>query len=406
MRQTVMTYTDIQLLDMLRQPESQLVERKESLEGKASKTIRQAICAFANDLPNHKKPGVIFVGVKDNGDFAGLPTTDDLLLTLSQMKSDGNLLPIPTISVEKRTLAGNDVAVVFVQPADRPPTRCYGEIWVRVGPSRARATAQDERILNEKRRYGDLPFDLQPVDTAKLNDLSKARFEEEYLPQAFSSDVLAANERSYEQRLASLRLINSVEDATPTVLGLLVLGKRTRDFLPGAYIQFLRIDGQLLSDPIIDESEIDGSITDVARKLDEKIDAHNMKSVNYTNQNGEVSSTPYPKAALQQLSRNAILHRVYEDTNAPIRLSWFNDRIEIISPGGPFGLVNQNNFGNSGVSDYRNRYLADAMHVLGLVQRFGTGIAIARKAMEENGNPALEFTVTADFVTSVMRAKS
>ena len=42
--------------------ESDLVEHKESLRGESSRTIRQAVRAFANDLPNHRWPGVIFVG--------------------------------------------------------------------------------------------------------------------------------------------------------------------------------------------------------------------------------------------------------------------------------------------------------------------------------------------------------
>jgi ATP-dependent DNA helicase RecG len=400
-----MTYDDKQLSEKLLELESETVERKESISGDVPKKIRQAICAFANDLPDTKREGVIFVGVKDNGTPTGLPITDQLLLTLSQMKDDGNILPIPSMSVNKHTLNGTDVAVITVQPADMPPVRCYGEIRIRTGPRKAIASAQDERILNEKRRFRDIPFDLQPLVTSKLSDLSRARFEEEYLPQAFSNDVLVANERTYEDRLSSLRLISSVNDPTPTVLGMLVLGKRTRDFMPAAYIQFLRIDGIALSDPIIDEAELDGSIADISRRLDEKIDAHNLQAINYTNQYQEISVNLYPKVALQQIARNAILHRVYEDTNAPIRIYWFNDRIEFISPGGPFGLVNVDNFGNPGVSDYRNRHLADAMHVLGLVQRFGTGIALAKSELQKAQHPDLEFDVNASFVTAVIRTK-
>jgi ATP-dependent DNA helicase RecG len=65
------------------------------------------------------------------------------------------------------------------------------------------------------------------------------------------------------------------------------------------------------------------------------------------------------------------MHRTYEGTNAPVRCYWFNDRIEIISPGGPFGEVTAENFGRPGITDYRNRNLADAMKVYGLIQRFG-----------------------------------
>ena len=102
----------------------------------------------------------------------------------------------------------------------------------------------------------------------------------------------------------------------------------------------------------------------------------------------------YPWAALQQLVRNAVMHRTYEATNAPVRITWFNDRIEIINPGGPYGIVNSENFGQPGVTDYRNPHLAEALKVLGYVQRFGVGIATARRLLAENGNPPPEFDAT------------
>ena len=48
------------------------------------------------------------------------------------------------------------------------------------------------------------------------------------------------------------------------------------------------------------------------------------------------------------------MHRTYEATNMPIRVYWFNDRIEVISPGGAFGVVTAANFGQPGLTDYRN----------------------------------------------------
>ena len=54
------------------------------------------------------------------------------------------------MTVHKHTFGGSDVAVVTVAPADSPPVRCRGRIWTRVGPRRAIASAQDERILGEK----------------------------------------------------------------------------------------------------------------------------------------------------------------------------------------------------------------------------------------------------------------
>ena len=277
-----MTYTDEQLTALLDDIESDLVERKKSWKGDAPEKGRQAVCAFANDLPDHRRPGVLFVGVEDDGTPSNLAITDELLRTLSDIRTDGNTLPPPSIMVEKRILKGAEIAVVTVEPSDSPPVKYKGRIWIRVGPRRAVASAQEERILNEKRRYRDIPFDAQPLPSCDLSALSRLLFEQEYLPNAVAPDILAANDRSYEQKLASCRMIASVDDPTPTILGVLVLGISPRDWIPGAYIQFLRIDGTAIHDPVRDEALIDGTLEQLLRRIDEKIDAHNRSAVDIT----------------------------------------------------------------------------------------------------------------------------
>jgi ATP-dependent DNA helicase RecG len=246
--------SDDTLLTLLHETESDRVERKASFKGEVPKKAREAVCAFANDLPNHNQPGVLFIGATDQGMASGLEISDQLLRSLADMKTDGNILPLPMLSVEKRTLQGADIAVVTVMPSDMPPVKYDGRIWIRTGPRRAIANAQEERVLNEKRRYKNLPFDLYPVPTATLDDLSQLIFQSEYLPQAFAEDILQQNQRSNTERLASCRMIRSIEDATPTIMGLLSLGKSPQDFLPGACIQFLRINGTELANPVIDEA--------------------------------------------------------------------------------------------------------------------------------------------------------
>lgn len=387
-------YTDQELEAMLGDLESDVVERKESFKGDAPAKVREAVCAFANDLPGRQRAGVVFVGARDDGAPSGLIVTDELLRQLADIKTDGNTTPPPTMTVEKRTLLGSDVAVITVEPSDSPPVRFKGRVHVRVGPRRDIATAQDERILNEKRRHRDIPFDVQRVPSATLADLNRRSFEEEYLPSAIAPDILAANDRTYEQQLASAKMVASADDPTPTVLGLLVLGIRPRDFLPGAYIQFLRIAGCELADPIADEQVIDGPIAKVLQRIDEKMVAHNRVAVEFTKGVTETRIQSYPLVALQQLVRNAVLHRTYEATNAPVHVYWFDDRIDIARPGGPFGSVNSVTFGQPGVVDYRNPNLAEALRVLGYVQRFGFGIPTARRELERNGNPPLRFEVS------------
>jgi len=380
--------------------ESDCAERKQSMQGKSPDAVREAVCAFANDLPGHGKPGVVFIGVEDKTGLPveGFTVTDQLLLQLSDIKTDGNIVPPPSLLVEKRVLGGSEVAVVTVWPCDTPPVRYKGRIHVRWGPRRGLATAQDERILNERRRHHDRPFDVQPVRDADLTELDRLRFEQEYLPALVARDVLEANERSLEQKLAATKMVLSDEEPAPTVLGLLVIGKSPADWIPGAYTQFLRLAGNDLTAPVLDEEQIHGTVADQIRRLEEKLTAHNLRGVRFGDVQEEERREAYPMDALRQLVRNAFMHRSYEATNTPVRVYWFDDRIEIHNPGGPYGSVTPENFGQPGITDYRNPNLAEALRALGYVQRFGAGIAIARKALGDR----LSFEVQPGVIAAII----
>ncbi|MBP7649376.1 MAG: putative DNA binding domain-containing protein [Phenylobacterium sp.] len=396
-------YNDAQLEAMMLDLESDCVERKQSFQGDAPQKVREAVCAFANDLAGHGEPGVVLIGVHDKGtpmpDFV---VTDELLRSLADIKTDGNIVPPPTLLVEKRRLQGSEVAVISAWPCDTPPVRYKGRIHVRWGPRRGLATAQDERILNERRRHRDRPFDIQPITSATMAHLSRIRFELEYLPALVAPDVLQANDRSYEQKLAATKMIVDEADSIPTVLGLLTLSNKPSDQIPGAWGQFLRLAGIEISAPIVDEETVYGTVSDQIRRLEEKLAAHNLRSVRFADVVTEERHEKYPAEALRQLLRNAYMHRSYEMTNAPIRVYWFDDRIEITSPGGPYGSVTLENFGQPGIADYRNPNLAEAMRALGLVQRFGIGIGIARKAL----GTRLSFSVQPSVVISIVRAEA
>jgi ATP-dependent DNA helicase RecG len=388
-----------ELYSMLIDLESDLVERKASLSN--PDRVRQAICAYANDLPNHRKQGVIFIGANDDGSCAGLPVTDELLLQLSHMRDDGKIQPFPSITVEKNVINKCEMVVIAVNPSLAPPIRFDGVTWIRVGPRRAIATPEEEKILSERRRSRDLPFDLQPVPSATVGELDLDLFEREYLALAIAPEVLKQNTRSTKDKLKALRFLTP--DEQPTILGMLVLGKEIQDYIPGAYVQFLRLEGTKLTDPIRDQKTISGPLRELLMRIDDVLEANNSIYTSVTSERVEIRRPEYPLAALQQLARNAVLHRTYEGTNSPVRIYWFSDRIEIHSPGGPFGQVTKENFGQPGVTDYRNPHLAEAMRVLGYVQRFGYGIQIAKKLLEENGNPPLAFDVERNFILVTVR---
>jgi len=397
--------SDAELAALATDLESDRVERKERLTGEVADKIREAICAFANDIPGHGQPGVLFVGADDKGKPIGLTVSDELLRRLADMRSDGNIVPIPTMSVEKRHVFGSDVAVITVAPSDALPVRFKGRMFIRVGPRRDLATRQDERILNERRLHNEQPFDLKPVRSARLEELRLPFFSEVYLPGCVATEVLARNNRTVEEQLLATKMIAEEEVEYPTVTGLLVLGLRPRHFLPCAYVQFLRVGGTRLTDPIQDAEEYDGPVDKLYEGVMSKLRAYRQVAVDILS-GRERRTESISLVALEQLVANAIMHRTYEGTNAPVRITWFNDRVEIRSPGGPYGTVTVERFGKPGMADYRNPNLAGAMKSLGIVQRFGVGIGLAEMALADGGFPPLAWDIDSHSVCATVWMRS
>lgn len=390
-----------ELVALLTDLESDRVERKESISDGTS--IRQAICAFANDLPGHQLPGVIFIGVKDDGTCSEIEITDELLLTLANMKSDGNILPVPTMVVQKRTINQCHLVMIEVQPSLSPPVRFKGRIWIRVGPRRDTASADDERRLTEKSVSGNRPFDQQAVVGATIADLDMTLFEREYLPLAVAPDVLESNDRTTQERLRSLRFLTP--DGVPTVAALLLLGEDPRNFIPGAYIQFVRFRGSELTSDILNRHEVTGPLPDQIRLIEGIVNA-NIDVATDLSHDKETLLPDYPGRAIQEIIRNAVIHRNYESSSAPVRVYWFSDRLEIHSPGGPYGQVTPENFGEPSITDYRNPVIAEAAGILGYVQRFGMGIALAQKLLKDNHNLPLFMETSSSAVAVTIRKRT
>ena len=76
---------------------------------------------------------------------------DALLKKIAGIRSDGNILPLPTTSVERFSFPEGDLLVAEVRPSDLPPVRYRGRVFIRVGPRRDIATEAEERILAERR---------------------------------------------------------------------------------------------------------------------------------------------------------------------------------------------------------------------------------------------------------------
>jgi ATP-dependent DNA helicase RecG len=180
-----------ELKQLLHDLESDRVERTTSKNN--TDKFSEAVCAFANDLPNHGKPGYLIVGVHDNGALANIEITDQLLQNLAALRSDGNIQPIPQLVVEKFNLDGQSVAVVEVQPALAPPVRYKGRCYVRVGPRKATASEQEERTLTEKRMSSARTFDATIAQGSGTQDLSLDLFTL-YRKQVIDKEIIEASQ--------------------------------------------------------------------------------------------------------------------------------------------------------------------------------------------------------------------
>lgn len=380
--------------------ESFQVERKSAFKPVKS-AVEEAICAFANDLAGTGQPGILLIGVDDKtGAPTGLPVTDELLREIADLRSAGNILPPPLLTVYKSTLLGQDIVVVEVTPSQDPPVRLRGRVCVRVGPRKGTATRDEERVLNERRRAGDQPFDQRAVSRASLEHVNLDRLRQEYLPLAIDAETLAENQRPVVHQLESLHLTDAF--GAPNAALLLLYGKDPRAWLPGAYVQFVRFDGVHDTDPVLDHKELNGTVPGILRALNSLI-AINVRVRLDPTASPHVERPDYPVAALKQLLANALMHRAYE-VAAPARVYWYADRVDIESPGGLYGRVNEANFGLRGATDYRNPALAAGLKVLGFVQTIGVGINIARRTCADNGNPPPEFAFGPSHVLGTVRA--
>ena len=385
---------------LLTSKESFRVERTVSTTDKDK--FGEAVCAFANDMPDSGKPGYLLIGVHDDGSLNGLKATDELLKKFAAIRSDGNVLPIPSLAVESFSFPDRDVIVVEVQPSDQPPVRYRGRTWIRIGPRRDIATPAEETILAERKARSFKTFDARPCFEAHLDDLDLDLFTSFYLPRAMDAEALASDDRPLERKMESLRLFNSAYNC-PTYAAIILFGKQPTHFLPGAFIQYVEFGGEDKASGVVNENAFKECLVKALPKIDTFIETGVVRKfpVKVSALREETVRT-YPQWAIRELAMNAIMHRDYQG-NAPVRLYQFKSSIEIQNHGGLYGRVRPENFPN--INDYRNPIIAEAMKTLGYVNGYNIGIAEVQRRLKENGNPQAEFDISlvTAFKVSVMK---
>lgn len=348
----------------------------------------QAVCAFANDLPNSGLPGYLVIGINDQLQPTGIQIDDKLLQLLGAIRSDGLLLPPPSMQVAKMVIDGHDVAVVEVQPGHVPPYQFKGNVWIRIDPRKGKATEGDEQLLSERRSsLARISYDASPCIGSTLDELKLDSFYMNYLPRAVAREIIEENHRDKKIQLSSLGFYDLKNDC-PTYAGMILFGINPLFWMPGAYIQYVKFSGTGLESEVLEENTFSGDLITMLGTLESFLKTQTPITPRSKGGLQEEYFTPYPIVALRELMLNAIMHRDYR-SSAPIRLFFFQDRIEILNPGGLFGNASPENFPNQ--TSYRNPRIAKALKDLAYVNQFGMGVVRAKALLNDNGNPEPEF---------------
>ena len=362
----------MRIVELLKLPEGKTLEFKRDLSSPAG--ILRSIVAFANTAG-----GTLLIGVEDGTRrVRGIDRPVDAEERLANLVAESiapHLLP----DIEIVSWRDTHILCVQIFPSGSRPhhLKQLGPVqgaYVRLGSSNRRA---DPDLIEELRRHGrNIYYDEQPMP-----DLSSEALDFRAASEQFSG--LRTLKRS---DMETLHLVTTQQARkVPTIGGVLLFGKQRDEYFPDAWIQAGKFSGTNKSQ-ILDRVEIR---TYPVVSVDEAI-AFVHKHMHHGAQIGRAKRTErwtLPPVAIREAIINAVVHTDYSQRGAPIRISLFNDRIEVENPGIlPFGLIIDDL--HQGISKLRNRVVGRVFHALGLVEQWGSGIQRMTAACLDAGHPA------------------
>ncbi len=373
------------LVEILTRPEGKTLEFKRDLS--SPEGVLKTLVAFANTAG-----GTLLVGVEDRTrNVRGVSDALDVEERIANIVSDSiapRLLPEIEILPWRRTQV---IAIQVYPSAGRPHylkrDGAESGTYVRVGSTNRRADAE---MLQELRRAArGETYDEQPMVDLDSEALDFRAASESFKPT-----------RTLRKRdLETLRLLTTHQGhIVPTVGGVLLFGRDRERHFPDAWIQAGRFDGVDKS-KILDGAEFHDLPVAAIEAAIAFIEKHSLHGADI----GRVRRTDrwsLPPIAVREAVINAVAHADYSQRGAPIRISIFDDRLEIENPGLlTFGLTVEDLA--QGVSKLRNRVIGRVFHALGLIEQWGSGIQRMTAACREAGlaDPRLEEIATRFRVT-------
>ena len=359
------------LASLLKRPESKTLEFKRDLSSPAR--VLRTVVAFANTAG-----GTVLIGVED-GTRHVRGVADPLALEerLANLLSDG-IAPHLMPDIEVLPWRNTNVLAVQVYPSPSRPHHLKAAgaaagVYVRVGSSNRRA--DDELVAELRRSSLGKSFDEQA-----LPDLNS-----EALDFRVASECFAPLRKLKRSDLQTLRLLVPHQGRlVPSTGGMLLFGRDRALHFPDAWMQAGRFAGTDKTS-IVDSAMLNGALPKVVEAAVAFVGKHGLHGYNI----GAVRRAhthSLPPVALREAVINAVMHADYAQRGAPLRVSVFDDRVEIENPGllAP-GLTLEDL--RRGVSKLRNRVIGRVFQELGLAEHWGSGIQRMSAACSDAGLP-------------------
>jgi ATP-dependent DNA helicase RecG len=235
-------------------------------------------------------------------------------------------------------------------------------------------------------------FEQTPVRQATLDDLGEQKVKE-FLVRRLRTGI---PDRPLDELLENMGAASLEGDTwRPTVAGLLFFGNWPQFHLSHATILAARLVGPR-GIQIIDRATIEGTLPEMidrAMLFVQRNTRHGLQiGRGQTARAQELDE--YPMEAVREAITNACCHRDYLE-RSPIQLKIYDDRLVVGNPGGLLPGLDVEHL--EGKHKARNPRLADWLHALGYVERFGIGIIRMREAMAQAGLPAPLFRSDPDW---------
>jgi len=328
--------------------ETRILEFKETI----TNTFLKTVSAFSN-----YDGGTILFGVDDDGNIKGLPDVKQACLDIENKIND-NITPQPDYTLE---IQNNDQTIkLTVKSGLQKPYLYKSKAYKRNDTATIEVdTLEFSRLVLDGKniRFEELPCKDQELSFEILH----RKLKETVRIENFDKDTLK-----------TLNLYDDVNGFN-NAAGLLA----DKNHFPGIDIVKFGENISIIQKRSTFENI---SVLEVYEKAIEVFRDYYQYEVIQGADRKKMEKIP--EAAFREAIANVLIHRVW-DVDSQIRVSMFDDRIDIVSPGGLPSGITEEEYLSGKLSVLRNRNLANVFYRLGFVEIFGTGITRIKQLYAE-----------------------